>query len=215
MPPNCPNGRRPGANARDGALSRLLTPQPGPTWHFGRTLPGRGRDSNPRRLLGQSRAGRWPSGSDVAQSCLTVVPRVARSRGQAANGDSGRNKEGGGKAKGCGRGPRPPFCLGSFLGQCFGCWLWRWRHQRLLWRVSSRPVSQWIGCVGLRGGSPASEQWAVVVGAPFVQAEARRVPGARGPLPGWPLGPFDSQICSSRSGEIKGRLTAVSCLLLD
>lgn len=201
-PPNGRNGRSPGTSAPAGALSRLFTLQPGPTWHFGRTLPGRGRDSNPRRRLGQSRAGRRPSGSNVVQSCLTADSRAARSRGQAANGDSGRNKEGGGKAKGCGRGPRPLIYVGSLMGQRSGRWLWRWLPPRRLWWVSGRPVSRWTGYVGSRGGGTASEQCAIV---PWCK---RRREECREPEVCCPAGPFwsfDSQICSPRSGEIKGR----------
>lgn len=102
-----PNGQRPGASAPAGAQSRLLTPQPGPTWHFGRTLPDLGCDSNPRRRLSQSREGCRPSGSDIVQSRLTAVPRFAGFQGQAANGNSGGNKEGGKRGRGAAEGPAP------------------------------------------------------------------------------------------------------------
>lgn len=110
--PNRPNRRSP-ARAPQPERTRPLSRSPAQrgTW----AEPRATGDSNPRRRLGQSRAGSWPSGGDGVQPLLTAGPRVARSQGQAANRNSEGNKEGGERRRGAAWAPPsslPPVAAG-------------------------------------------------------------------------------------------------------
>lgn len=187
--PNGPSGRQPGASTPAGRR-----PEPAahaaaaPNVALWQQLPGRGLHSNPGRRLRQSRAGRRPRSSDVVQWRLPAGPRFARCRGQAANGHSGGNKEGG-EREGV-RPQAPPSCVGSRLGARSRAGVWRWRPARRLWWVCGRGDSQWSGCVGVRVGvrppSVGCCRW-----ASLVQAGARRVPGSRGARPCDPFWSLD------------------------
>lgn len=124
------------------AQARAPSPAPGagsesrsPTQRgtLAKALPGPGSDSNPRRHVGQSRAGHRPSGSDAVQSRLTAVPAVrpgswARSQWLTLE----ETKKAGKGRKGCGRTPRPPLCVVLFLGACWGPGERGWRPSRRL-----------------------------------------------------------------------------------